>query len=378
MGDIEGGLSIQDQLVLARSKLWTPELDKLLRRWKKQVEIRRRAHYGIAGKFSKRHLFLGIPATIIATIVSTGVIATFRNCTVACDGTKSDTTACDWDERIRIGIGIVGWCSTALTGVMTFMNYQAAANDHKAAADNYEVLHGTIESLLIVPPSVRGDPVSTLQSIRTQYDDTVRKSPNLPDKYQVDLSSTTVDQSQRPPTIPQLNPSDLGLKSSSSGVSRSSVNLLRAMAAEKDPSSEASSSQEMQTHHSTTDSDVFDAKLAEENDFDTDDDSHEVCLGFDLDHMAALNNTPTALAVANVAAQRDRQVQDSLLRALEFERKRLGSSMEIMQSSSSRRISKKHKKSGSDSHNGKKHNGHRHVTNNNESPGMSSNDSDLS
>ena len=258
--------------VLARSKLWTPELDKLLRRWNRQIEIRRRGHYDMARKWTKRHFMLGVPATVLSTLIATGTLSTFRNCS------DSPDTKCEFDEWIRLGIGLLGVASVTLTATQTFMNYQEAAESHKSAADNYESLHGVIESILIVPTLVRGDPVSTLHSIRSKYDDTVRKSPNLPQEYQSELSFTTVD------------------LTSPTGDDRPTVVCT--------PCHDLSE------------------LLNIENDFESNDDQ-EVCLGFDLDQMVTDHSTPTALVVANIAAQKHQELQTSLVKALEFEMERL-------------------------------------------------------
>ena len=69
--------------------------------------------------------------------------------------------------------------------------------------------------------------------------------------------------------------------------------------------------------------------IQEKNNFDSDDDQ-EVCLGFDLNQMAAMNNTKSALAMASLAQKQDRQIQSSLFKALEFEMQRLNDSNNIV------------------------------------------------
>jgi len=305
-------LNSQDQLILARSKLWTPELDKLLRRWKRQVEIRRRGHYDISRKWNKRHYYLGVPATVLATLIATGTLATFRNCS-DCDNLKKPE--CAGDQWIRLVIGIIGIISTTLTATQTFVNYQESAETHKSAADNYESLYGTIESLMIVPGPVRGDPVSTLQNIRSQYDDTVKKSPNLPKPYQVELSFTTIEppKQERQVRLPTLRPEDIGFIQREESEARTGASILKNLVDEKKTDSDSQTDTE----------ESLEQRIQTENDFNSDEEDRDVCLGFDLDQMVAMNNTSTALAVANIAARRDRDVQSSLLRALEFEMKRL-------------------------------------------------------
>ena len=107
----------QDQLILARSKLWTPELDKLLRKWKNQVGKRERGHLNQNRKFSRRHYMFGGPAIILSTIVSVGIFATFRNCD-ECDDQRAPE--CALDQWIRLASGIIGLFSMALTAFLTY------------------------------------------------------------------------------------------------------------------------------------------------------------------------------------------------------------------------------------------------------------------
>lgn len=267
--------------VLERSRLWTPEIDKLLRRWRKQVEIRRRGHYDIARKWNNRHYRLGVPAAILSAVVTTGTLSTFRNCS------DSEGSKCDADQWIRLLIGVFGIINTTMTATQTFMNYHEGAESHKSAADDYESLYGIIESLFSIPVGVRGDPVTALHGIRSKYDETVKKSPNLPQEYQVELSFTTVDSYRTAsnrlspqPERAQLQPVDVDTSTS--------------------PSSES-----------------IEARIKQENDFDSEDDQ-EVCLGFDLDQMIAMNNTPAAIAVVRMAALRDQQVHTSAANAIQF------------------------------------------------------------
>lgn len=71
------------------SKLWTPELDNLLELWKKKIQIKRNGHYAIANRWNRYHYYLGIPVTILTTLISTGTLATFQNCSDKDDNSNS-------------------------------------------------------------------------------------------------------------------------------------------------------------------------------------------------------------------------------------------------------------------------------------------------
>lgn len=338
---------LRDQIVLARSKLWTPELDRLLRRWKRQIDSRRKAHYEIAGNLAQRHYLIGIPASIINTVTTTGIFATFQTdsststgsglsnfdvsvCQYICNitnntlypptnSTSPNTTNTGYEQWIRLGMGVLAIFGLTLTGVLTFMNYQTIAEAHKTAGDNYDSLYGNIESLMVIPPLVRGDPVTTLQGIRHEYDDIVKKCPNLPEKYQIDLSFVTIDTNERKPgmavpILPKLNPEDVQPQRDEKSV-RLGTELLSNIV---NSSSPLPTSRTTRRDHSRDLSVILNQK----NNFDSDDDQ-EICLGFDLDELAAMNNTQSALAMASLAKKQDRHIQSSLVKALEFEMQRL-------------------------------------------------------
>lgn len=303
-------------LEIEKSYEWAPELNKLLRKWKKQIEMKRKGHYNIARKLANRHYILGVPATILTTITSTGILSTFRNCSEG-----DNDMVCEMDQYIRLTIGIVGLIDIALTGVMTFMNYQEAANSHKDAADNYESLYGSIESLLIIPSNVRGDPVEVLKEIRSKYDDLVRKSPNLPGEYQ-ELSYLTVNNNDSV-NIPRIRPRDIGLPSASSreftpedyrgrSILRSVVNDI---SYNKRVSEQVSNeSDESYNNNSASEKEVYNAAIAEHNNFDSDDE-RDVCIGFDLDEMISKTPSSTIELVA-AAAKRDQQRRVSVVKSV--------------------------------------------------------------
>ena len=276
-------LTVNEQIILARSRQWTPEVDKLLRNWKRRIMLRRNGHNNIARKWSKRHYTIGVPATIITAITSTGVLSTFRNC-----DENTDDGTCDLNQYLRLSIGIIGLVDVALTAVMTFMNYQEAAADHKDAADNYDSLYGTIESLLTMPISIRGDPVSTLQTIRKEYDDNVRKSPNLPGEYQ-ELSYRVLEQNtqsanQNSFIIPKPTAKDINTRNAEGSMRTTILKSVVDDIMNPDKDNES-------TRTSSTSSEEYETIIAQENNFDSDDDDKQVCLSFDLDRVSSISST---------------------------------------------------------------------------------------
>lgn len=347
----------QDQMILARSRLWTPELDKLLRRWKKQLGKREKGHLDLARKYNRRHYIFGIPATVLSALIATGILATFENCDSCDDGSAPE---CEADQWIRLAIGILGLLSAGLTAFQTFMNYQQESEKHKSAADDYGSMFRVIDTMLLVPGPVRGDPVSTLQNLRSQYDDLVRRSPTLPKKYDAELTYEVIRPDKiRLPTPPRPDDIRLFSRTRSRPSEKTTDDLRRLMTDSGDeldsdsedteskpktkskakkpkiklpkPKAKKAKTSKAPRKHSYSDDksatgstlEALDHVFAVENDHDTSDEEHEVCIAFDLDSAGCYNTTTAALVAARLAAQRDEQIQTSLQRALNFELQRL-------------------------------------------------------
>jgi hypothetical protein len=286
----------QDHMILARSKLWTSEVEKLLRKWRLQISKRERGHSESNRKYHRLHYIFGIPTTVVVALSSIGIFATFRNCD-ACEDQSQEK--CAADVYIRIASGVVCVIAMILSSLMTFMNYSSSASEHKEASSEYGSLGRYIDSLVLIPPPLRGDPQVVLQNIRSQYDTNVRRYPSLDRKYEVELNYQTVDISKlhskppRPEDVPDIHTPEIIGQMAEMIHSSSSQNL--------------------------------DDIMAEENDHSTDDEQHEVKLTFDLDVPSICDPTMAALAAAQLAMHRDKQIQNSLTAALAFEMQRLDS-----------------------------------------------------
>ncbi len=233
---------------------WTPELNKLLRKWKKQLQKRQKGHIDLARKCQKYHYAIGIPATVFSTIIATGSFATFSNC-------DDDSGRCEIDVWIRISTGVIAIIGAALTGFQTFVNYQNSAERNKSAAVDYGSMYRSLDTLLLLPPELRGEPVSTLQTLRNQYDDIVRRSPTLSSYYDA-LTYNVIK------------------KNSKVELNRLSKELYNA------------------------------------NDFDTDDEDEDVNIAFNIDSSVPFYTGGTEARIED-------RVQNSLNRALNFELGRL-------------------------------------------------------
>lgn len=294
----------QEQLILARSLLWTPELDKLLRKWRKQVGKREREHLNKSRTLQKYHYAFGLPALLLSAVSSTMALA-----------------ADNEDTNMHIIAGSLGITGTFLIGVQTFMSFADAAANHKQAANDFGSLYRNLDTMLLVPGPVRGDPITTLQSIRGQYDDIIRRAPNLAGDDFNSLGYEVVDVNKLP-APPSPDEVVINIPADTTGILEEAL---------KDtPSSTDSSGLE-----------AISELIANENHYDTSDEEHDVFIGFDLEAQAMRMNNPSmvALAAAQIASQREEMAQKSLQKSLRFELERLENHSE-----SARKLIKRHTK----------------------------------
>lgn len=292
----------QQRYLLARSKLWTPELDKLLRKWRKQLGKKEQAHRDVAQQNADKHYRFGVPAVILGALTSSSIFATFQNC----NNDDQGATVCAIIMWIRFTFGIIGLVSMAFSAALTFLNYQQTAEDHKSAADLFGERYREIDSLLQIPGALRGDPISTLQNIRSQYDNDVRNAPGLPKKYEIELTYEVVGNTHR--VVPP--PADVVIQMDNMGQSVDDDLLSKLL--------NGSSTSKSHTEN-------LEEAIERANGHDTDDDV-EVCLAYDLDAVPNYNEKTTALAVAALQSRQTEQEQQSLQRRLMFELQRMENS----------------------------------------------------
>ena len=299
----------QDNYILSRSRLWTPDLDKLLRKWKKQIGRKERGHRDLARIYARKHYMFGLPAVILSTLITAGAFATFQECG-ECDDQQS--TQCQAEVWVRLSVGVLGIISIGLTSSVTFLNYQQTAENHKSAADMFGERFREIDSMLQIPGPLRGDPISTLQSIRSQYDNDVRNAPVLPKKYELELTYDVI--APKPPSPGQVN--ILLTNSDREQRRRDTVTLGKLLTDEENGKEESSDDSDKSVTI------VMDEALKARNEHDTDDEQ-DVCIAFDLDCVPNYTQATTALAMVALAAKKREEEQLSLQRALAFEMQRM-------------------------------------------------------
>jgi len=257
----------EEQMLLARSKSWTPELEKLLRKWNKNIIKREKEHRLNASRSEKLHYVIGAPSAILSAIASVGIFSTFENC--------DPNTVCDTDQWIRLTSGIIAVFSTGFTAFHLYMNYEKLAQQHKKTSDELGSLSRYIESLTMTHiESLRGDPVAVLQRIRKEYDNIVKRAPILSSKYENELSYTVINSITNPPTfneVPEIS-------------SKSPITI---------PPNELKLLDNLASLTPVLQSERIDSFVHDQNDYDTSDEGREVCITFDLDSMRSPVSVPS-------------------------------------------------------------------------------------
>lgn len=292
----------QARLIVARQKFWTKDIEKLLRRWRRQINDLQGEHKLAEKKYNKRYYIIGVPATVLAAIVASGILSTFKNCNECSAGCiPAASGSCANDEWIRLVMGIIGLISILFTCVSVFMNYGQASSDNKNSASDFGSLAREIDAVLDSPVSARGDPISFLHGIRARFDDMLKNSPIVSSKISLEYRTIEERKKSVAPGPPRPDQVHLGAKK---GKIPDASSLARILI----DNIEAEEQERVSIRK----------KVEKENDHDTDEEK-EVAITFDLDELK-----PEDLLENN----RRNIVQSSLARALEFELNRMYTDVE--------------------------------------------------
>lgn len=120
------------------------------------------AHYECARRFERFHLWLGLPAIALSTIVGTAVFSSLE---------KSA------DIRLQIGVGLLSVVAAVLTGLQTFLRYAELAEKHRVTGARFANLKHRIELLMTLP--VEDDMRSELVAIEETWAKLREESPSL-------------------------------------------------------------------------------------------------------------------------------------------------------------------------------------------------------
>lgn len=137
----------------------------LLENWRFRMHRVQLAHYECARHFERLHLWLGLPAIILSTLVGTTVFASLSKVT---------------DVALQITVGLLSVIAAVLTGLQTFLRYSELAEKHRLAGARFANLKHRIELLATFPPETEAEFSSSLKGMEEVWSTLREESPMLP------------------------------------------------------------------------------------------------------------------------------------------------------------------------------------------------------
>jgi hypothetical protein len=142
------------------------------------------AHYESARYFQRLHLWLGLPAIALSSIVGTSIFASLS-------GNQA--------PEVQILAGVLSLVAAALMGLQTFLKHSEQAEKHRLAGARFASLKHRIELLQSFPPTAEDDIRVELQAIEKAWARLREESPTLPTRIWRNIEKTAiVDDMARP------------------------------------------------------------------------------------------------------------------------------------------------------------------------------------
>ena len=156
---------------------------ELILHWRFRNHRVQLAHYESARQFERIHLWLGLPAIALSTLVGTTVFATLSNAA---------------DVKVQIAVGFLSVGAAVLTGLQTFLKYSELSEKHRLAGAKFANLKHRIELLMAIPPSTEAELEAALISIEETWSKLREETPTLPTRIWRHIERTVLfDEHQR-------------------------------------------------------------------------------------------------------------------------------------------------------------------------------------
>jgi hypothetical protein len=153
---------------------WTAEVDQLLRDWRNRAYAAQTGHYVMTTRLRRWNYLLGVPVVVLTSVIGTSIFANLGN-----------QAPPIW---VRIAAGVVSLLAAVLSGLQTFFTFGETASLHSGAAAWYSAIRRDIEGLLALPPERRGDPKTSIESIRKEMNKVGQTAPELNERLWAGLA----------------------------------------------------------------------------------------------------------------------------------------------------------------------------------------------
>jgi hypothetical protein len=139
----------------------------LLEQWLNAARIAHIGHSRAAAQYSRMHLYIGLPVTVLAAAVGSSVFASVS------------TTEVWWAVSVT---GVASIAAAILSALQTFLNYSERAAVHAAAAAKFGALRRRIE-VIIVSPFDQSRLVQEVQAVEEHWKTIDEGAPVLAQRY---------------------------------------------------------------------------------------------------------------------------------------------------------------------------------------------------
>ncbi|SFG10043.1 hypothetical protein SAMN05518865_108120 [Duganella sp. CF458] len=147
---------------------------ELIQHWRFRNHRVQLAHYDSARFFAGLHLLLGVPASVLSTLVGTAIFSTLSKSHTASMPTE------DGSIVVQIAVGFLSVLAAILTGLQTFLKNAEQAERHRIAGARFANLKHRIELVATLPPSSDEELRKELLSIESRWAKLREESPTLP------------------------------------------------------------------------------------------------------------------------------------------------------------------------------------------------------
>lgn len=146
------------------------EVELLAKDWFRRCRESQMAHYEYGSILETRHLWLGIPAVLLSTIVGTAVFASWEEL-------SADS---GW---LRLLFGLLSMMAAATAALQTFLNMSDRAEKHKSAGAAYSAIRRELELFKTIPCASEEDTKLFFDQIKQKMDELAASAPSIPSKH---------------------------------------------------------------------------------------------------------------------------------------------------------------------------------------------------
>jgi hypothetical protein len=170
---------------------FTSEIEILAKDWFRRCRESQMVHYEYGSLLERRHLYFGIPAMVLSTIVGTAVFSSWESASQ--------------DQLTRVAFGMLSMLAASITALQTFLNLTDRASKHKSAGASYSAIRRELELLKTIPPLSEEEMKESLQKIKQRMDDLANSAPGIPSRFKQKIDEKLESKSHD--RVYQLTPS---------------------------------------------------------------------------------------------------------------------------------------------------------------------------